>query len=248
MSDNFEYYELDPPKKGDLPQLPPLFKAQEVLRKQNTFHKAISSASSGDAGTVFFSENKGILNIAITLGPEVIKSKALQVHYLMTLGLSDALAALAPPEIEISHLWPNFMFMNRGLMGKILLFDSGEDRNKVPSWIVSGVQIRRKVECDKFHKTIEATSLEDEGAAFLSNVRIIEAIARHFLVWLNAWQEDGFNSVHTTWLERIVPNFSVNDISSEFKGEWIGLDEDGLALFKKDKNHFSLSLEDVDLK
>ena len=31
MSDNFEYYELDPPKKGDLPQLPPLFKAQEVL-------------------------------------------------------------------------------------------------------------------------------------------------------------------------------------------------------------------------
>ena len=68
-------------------------------------------------------ENKGILNIAITLGPEVIKSKALQVHYLMTLGLSDALAALAPPEIEISHLWPNFMFMNRGLMGKILLFD-----------------------------------------------------------------------------------------------------------------------------
>ena len=84
MSDNFEYYELDPPKKGDLPQLPPLFKAQEVLRKQNTFHKAISSASSGDVGTVFYSENKGILNIAFTLGPEVIKSKALQVHYLMT--------------------------------------------------------------------------------------------------------------------------------------------------------------------
>ena len=68
------------------------------------------------------------------------------------------------------------------------------------------------------------------------------------MVWLNAWQEDGFNPVHETWLERLVPNFSVNDISNEFKGEWIGLDEDGLALFKKDKNHFSLSLEDVNLK
>jgi|TARA_B100001094_G_scaffold64087_1_gene60049 biotin-(acetyl-CoA carboxylase) ligase len=248
MSENFEYYELDPPKKGDLPQLPPLFKAQEVLKNQNTFHKAISSASSGDVGTVFYSETNGILNIAITLGPEVIKSKAMQVHYLMMLGLSDAIAALAPPEIEVSHLWPNLMFMNRGLMGKILLFDSGGESNEIPSWIVSGVQIRRKVECDKFHKLIEATSLEDEGSAFLSNVRIIEAITRHFLVWLNTWQEEGFKSVHKTWLERLVPNFSVNDISSEFKGEWMGLDENGLALFKKNKNHFSLPLEDVNLK
>ena len=248
MSENFEYYELDPPKKGDLPQLPPLFKAQEVLKNKNTFHKAISSASSGDVGTVFYSETNGILNIAITLGPEVIKSKAMQVHYLMMLGLSDAIAALAPPEIEVSHLWPNLMFMNRGLMGKILLFDSGGESNEIPSWIVSGVQIRRKVECDKFHKLIEATSLEDEGSAFLSNVRIIEAITRHFLVWLNTWQEEGFKSVHKTWLERLVPNFSVNDISSEFKGEWMGLDENGLALFKKNKNHFSLPLEDVNLK
>ena len=248
MSENFEYYELDPPKKGDLPQLPPLFKAQEVLKNQNTFHKAISSASSGDVGTVFYSETNGILNIAITLGPEVIKSKAMQVHYLMMLGLSDAIAALAPPEIEVSHLWPNLMFMNRGLMGKILLFDSGGESNEIPLWIVSGVQIRRKVECDKFHKLIEATSLEDEGSAFLSNVRIIEAITRHFLVWLNTWQEEGFKSVHKTWLERLVPNFSVNDISSEFKGEWMGLDENGLALFKKNKNHFSLPLEDVNLK
>ena len=166
----------------------------------------------------------------------------------MMLGLSDAIAALAPPEIEISHLWPNLMFMNRGLMGKILLFDSGGESNEIPSWIVSGVQIRRKVECDKFHKLIEATSLEDEGSAFLSNVRIIEAITRHFLVWLNTWQEEGFKSVHKTWLERLVPNFSVNDISSEFKGEWMGLDENGLALFKKNKNHFSLPLEDVNLK
>ena len=248
MSESFEYYELDPPKKGDLPQLPPLFKAQEVLKNQNTFHKAISSASSGDVGTVFYSETNGILNIAITLGPEVIKSKAMQVHYLMMLGLSDAIAALAPPEIEVSHLWPNLMFMNRGLMGKILLFNSGGESNEIPSWIVSGVQIRRKVECDKFHKLIEATSLEDEGSAFLSNVRIIEAITRHFLVWLNTWQEEGFKSVHKTWLERLVPNFSVNDISSEFKGEWMGLDENGLALFKKNKNHFSLPLEDVNLK
>ena len=74
----------------------------------------------------------------------------------MMLGLSDALGALAPPEIEIAHLWPNFMFMNSGLMGKIILIDSGEDSKQIPSWMVAGVQLRMKVEAKKFHETINA--------------------------------------------------------------------------------------------
>ena len=121
MSEHFEFYELDPPKEGDQPQLPPMFSSQEVLNGQSVFNKAVTAANSGDVGTVFYSCDEGILNVAITLNPEVIKSKAIQVHYLMTLGLSDALAALVPPEIEISHIWPNLMFMNRGVMGLSLI-------------------------------------------------------------------------------------------------------------------------------
>ena len=153
MSEHFEFYELDPPKEGDQPQLPPMFSSQEVLNGQSVFNKAVTAANSGDVGTVFYSFDEGILNVAITLNPEVIKSKAIQVHYLMTLGLSDTLAALVPPEIEISHIWPNLMFMNRGVIGQVLLYTSGEELNEVPSWIVTGVQIRREVECLKFHET-----------------------------------------------------------------------------------------------
>jgi len=245
-----EFYEFDPPKEGDEPQLPPLFNSQSVLKGQDPFDKAVSSANAGDVGTVFYSMNddNGILSIAVTLGPEVDKAKAFQVHYLMMLGLSDALGALAPPEIEIAHLWPNFMFMNRGLMGKIVLIDSGEDSQQIPSWMVAGVQLRMKVEAKKFHETIEATSFEDEGASFLSNVRIIEAISRHFLSWLNTWQNEGFKPVHQVWVERIVDKISVNDACDNIDGNWVGLDESGLGLFKSDQKHFSLSLEDVNLK
>ena len=248
MSEHFEFYELDPPKEGDQPQLPPMFSSQEVLNGQSVFNKAVTAANSGDVGTVFYSCDEGILNVAITLNPEVIKSKAIQVHYLMTLGLSDTLAALVPPEIEISHIWPNLMFMNRGVMGQVLLYSSDEELNEVPSWIVTGVQIRREVECLKIHETIEATSFEDEGASFLSNVRVIEAITRHFFVWLSTWQDKGFKQVYDTWMERIVPKFTVKEVSEEFKGTWIGLDENGLGLFKNNKDHFSLSLNDINLK
>ena len=127
------------------------FKNVFTGKEKLEFNKAVTAANSGDVGTVFYSCDEGILNVAITLNPEVIKSKAIQVHYLMTLGLSDTLAALVPPEIEISHIWPNLMFMNRGVMGQVLLYSSGEELNEVPSWIVTGVQIRREVECLKFH-------------------------------------------------------------------------------------------------
>ena len=53
MSEHFEFYELDPPKDGDQPQLPPMFSSQEVLNGQSVFNKAVTAANSGDVGTVF---------------------------------------------------------------------------------------------------------------------------------------------------------------------------------------------------
>ena len=242
-----EFYEFDPPKEGDAPQLPPMFSCQLVELGKDPLDEAVASASSGDVGTVFYSNDSDTLSLAITLGPEVKKSQALQVHYVMMLGLSDALGALAPPEIEISHLWPNLVFMNRGLMGKTILLDSGGDRDKIPEWMVVGLRLRLKVESKKLHQQIEMTSLEDEGASFLSNIRIIEAIVRHFLSWLNTWQDEGFKPVHSKWSERIVEKITVNDVLEDLKGEWISLDDTGLALFKAGKNHYSKSLLEVDL-
>ena len=242
-----EFYEFDPPKEGDAPQLPPMFSCQLVELGKDPLDEAVASASSGDVGTVFYSNDSDTLSLAITLGPEVKKSQALQVHYVMMLGLSDALGALAPPEIEISHLWPNLIFMNRGLMGKTILLDSGGDRDKIPEWMVVGLRLRLKVESKKLHQQIEMTSLEDEGASFLSNIRIIEAIVRHFLSWLNTWQDEGFKPVHSKWSERIVEKITVNDVLEDLKGEWISLDDTGLALFKAGNNHYSKSLLEVDL-
>ena len=74
------------------------------------------------------------------------------------------------------------------------------------------------------------------------------AISRHFLSWLNTWQDEGFKPVHQAWIERIVDKISVNDACDNIDGNWVGLDESGLGLFKSNKKHFSLSLEDVNLK
>ena len=97
----------------------------------------------------------------------------------------------------------------------------------------------------KLDEILEATSLEDEGAAFLSNVRIIEAVTRHFLVWLNTWQDEGFIPVHDTWMERVLEQISLPILPNGKSGNWVALDENGLGLFKHKNKHFSLSLEDA---
>ena len=241
------FYELDPPSEDAEPQLPPLLKSEVVKDDQDPFSKAIVAATAGDIGTVFYSPKNDFLNFAVTLGPEIEREKALQVHYVMMLGCSDALGALAPPEIDISHLWPNLIFLNRGLMGKILLMDPGGEKNKIPSWLVSGVQMRLKVETKFLDERLEGTSLEDEGGSYLSRIRLIEAISRHFLVWLNTWQEEGFKPIHQKWMERVEKKISLPNLPDGSQQEWVGLDENGLAIFKKDEKHNLFSLEKANI-
>ena len=66
MSEHFEFYELDPPKEGDQPQLPPMFSSQEVLNGQSVFNKAVTAANSGDVGTVFHSVSYTHLTLPTT--------------------------------------------------------------------------------------------------------------------------------------------------------------------------------------
>ena len=94
---------------------------------------------------------------------------------------------------------------------------------------------------------MEATSLEDEGGSYLSRIRLIEAISRHFLVWLNTWQEEGFKPVHQKWMERVEKNVSLPKLAEWTSQQWVGLDEDGLAIFKKDNKHNLFSIDDVNI-
>ncbi|MEC9369650.1 MAG: biotin/lipoate--protein ligase family protein, partial [Pseudomonadota bacterium] len=79
--------------------------------------------------------------------------------------------------------------------------------------------------------------LGEEGGDELTRTDMIESFCRHFLTWLNHWDEDGFKPVHDSWLYRAEERDA--DIMLESGGKtitatFLGLDEGGNLLIKRD--------------
>jgi biotin-(acetyl-CoA carboxylase) ligase len=81
----------------------------------------------------------------------------------------------------------------------------------------------------------EQTTLWDEGCADIDPVSLVESIARHFLAWLNIWQDDGFKAVHEAWLARCEERggeLALDHAGKRHHGRFLGLDEDGNLLLQ----------------
>ena len=46
------------------------------------------------------------------------------------------------------------------------------------------------------------TTLADEGCGEVATIDLLEAFGRHFLAWINRWQEQGVEPVRKAWLGR----------------------------------------------
>ena len=103
------YYEDFPADDGAEPQLPPLLTAVKVPSGQNVMAKALASGATAEVGTVFYSEDTDVTDIALVLGPEVPLRKAGQMLYAMMIGVGDAIGALAPPEVIVAYQLPGYV-------------------------------------------------------------------------------------------------------------------------------------------
>ena len=65
------------------------------------------------------------------------------------------------------------------------------------------LKIKQPGDIDQDHPDPDITSLATEGAGCISRTRLIEFICRHFLAWLNQWEEEGFAPVVKMWNQRI---------------------------------------------
>jgi hypothetical protein len=54
-----------------------------------------------------------------------------------------------------------------------------------------------------------SAALEDEGFDDLGSGRLVESFARHFMVAVDAWQEQGFGAVAKNYLARLAPESGV---------------------------------------
>ncbi|MEK9910475.1 MAG: biotin/lipoate--protein ligase family protein [Candidatus Puniceispirillum sp.] len=232
-------YELDPADDTTPPQLPPLLTAVEVPTGQDVLAKAIAVAPTTEVGTVFYSQDVEHMRIAIRLAPEVPLQAAGQMLFAMMIGLGDSIGALAPPEVAVTYQLPGYVLLNKGRAAVVRLsVDPAAGSEDVPSWMIVSADVRigqaSGQDSTWYHQEgVEQTSLAEEGGGYISRTRLVESSARHFLVWVNRWSDDGFRPLYDSWMQRLDKNSPIA-FADQAQGEWLGLDEHGGALIKLD--------------
>lgn len=183
-------------------ELPPPFRLVTLREVGDAFAHAVTHAASDGAGTLVYVGRFDLAEFALVLEPDEPLRLARRTLYAGMAALADAISVLAPPETPVAIEWPDTVRVNLGLVGGgRLAWPADADENKPPEWMVFGAMIRlvSLVDGEAGLRPL-ASALEEEGFGDLAAERLLEAFARHFMVALDTWQEQGFAGVARAYL------------------------------------------------
>jgi len=187
--------------------LPPPFRLVVLREVGDAFAHACDHASELGAGTLVFVGRFDLAEFAVVLEPDEPLVSARRAFYACMVALGDALAVSAPPEKPVVIEWPDAVFVDRGLIGGgRLAWPSHADERAVPDWLVFGAAIRTvslNAEESGLHPL--STALEAESFDDVSSERLVEGFARHLMVAVDRWQEDGFAPIAREYISKLKP-------------------------------------------
>ena len=185
--------------------LPPPFKLVTLREVGDAFAHARSIAGPDTAGTLVYVGRFDLVEFALILEPEEALRTARRVHHAGMIALADALAAHAPPEKPIAIRWPGTVTVDEGVVGGgRLAWPEDVPESAVPDWLVFGGMIRTvSLGADEPGLHPLTAALEDEGFDGLESGRLVESFARHFLLALDTWYEQGFAALARQYVTRL---------------------------------------------
>jgi len=225
---------------NDDPTFPPLLAGHPINDSENAMAAAVRGIGAGQfgAGDVVWSRAVPKGELAIVLEPECPLSQALQMVPLALVASGDCLGALAPPQVAVTFGWPGDILVNGAQAGQVsAAWPAAAARDDVPDWLVVGFQVALMHDAHDMEPGMmpEVTVLAEEGCEELTRGRLIGSYSRHFLTWLNIWQDDGFRPVHDAWMVRAEGREEDKTYhlgGREIRGRTLGLDEEGNLLLK----------------
>lgn len=193
---------LRTPFAADL-DLPPPFRAIALREAGDAFAHAIGVADEQGAGALVHVGRYDLAEFAVVLEPAEPLRTARRVIYAGLGALTDALAAAAPPEKPIDIVWPDAIRVDGGLVGGArLAWPARSNERTPPTWLIFAAVIRTASgEQDPMLRP-QTTALDAEGFD-IGAAQLIESFARHFMVAIDAWQQDGFAEVARSYLSRV---------------------------------------------
>lgn len=229
----------------ETPTFPPLMSGQQVDGVIDPFDKACAQAALGcDAGLVVHNLSHDWLRAALVMAPEVPLAQAMAMLPACGIGFQNALGALAPPEVAVHLDWAGGIRVNGALCGRLRVAASDKVPEAEPAWLVVGLELRLWPEDSETGHNPHETALIAEGCADVEPVALLESWARHTLVWINRWDDEGVRPLHREWRglnEEIGKDITILGHS----GTFVGVDEDfGMLLRDGDQTRL-LPLTDL---
>lgn len=236
------------------PVFPPLFRPFAVTPELDPFERCLSVATDGaEPGTLLWSIGQDACECAVVLAPEQTLEASLPIVLVTMLGVGDALGVLIPPVVAVTFGWPDRLEVNAGIVGGVrLAFAEVPGPEAIPDWMVVGFAIAMRgawaeSEVEPGHDA-QRTTLAEEGCGEVMTVDLLEAFGRHFLSWINRWQEDGPEPVHQAWLARATGLGKPIEIEvggRKLSGTFAGLTDSGGMRLVRDGVTHTVSLEEA---
>jgi biotin-(acetyl-CoA carboxylase) ligase len=185
--------------------LPPPFRLVTLREVGDAFAHAQAIAAEEGAGTLVWVGRFDLVEFALVLEPDEPLRSARRALYAGLVALADALAVHAPPEKPIAFQWPDAIRVDGGLVGGArLAWPVGASEDEPPPWLVFGATIRT-VSMSEGEPGLRplGAALEEEGFDDLGSGRLVESFARHFMVAVDAWQQEGFRAVAREYIMKL---------------------------------------------
>jgi len=203
------------------------------------------SSGIGRRGHKWISE-EGNLYCSILLRPECHAFKAMQLSFVASLCIAEAVAYALPKSAFVNCKWPNDVLVEERKISGILLGSQTKSLGGM-DWLVIGVGLNIK----SFPENVEfpATSLIREGAKKdISAEMMLETFCRRFLTGYVTWKKLGFEPVRKAWLRRAAwlgKEITVRLERETLKGEFKGLDKDGALILLHNGDERRITAGDV---
>ena len=211
-------------------RLPPMMTHVPAPKGGAVLDRAAREAAGNRAGAGdMFTRIDSRIAMALVLEPDVSRETSHQMLLVAQVAAGEAIAALAPPETEVTHRWDGALVVNGATVGSVGGRCAANDRGS-PEWLAVGVRLDCEPrERDPGHDPGRSALVDELGP--LDATEIAEAIARHWMAWLHDWESAGWPAVARAWDGRAMPGQSIA-LPGGRDGALLGLDEGGSALVR----------------
>lgn len=214
------------------PDFPPLLTGLSV-GLADPFAAALAQVQSEvEPGLVHYAETEDVLRAAVTLAPEEPLRDAIGAVMAVQLGLADSLGSLAPPEVAVQFGWPDVLRVNGAMCGRFRAIASTRDPEIEPDWLVVGIEVNMQPKAgEEPGATPDTTTLFAEGCGDITAPMLIEAWARHMLLWIHHYLNDGLAPLHAHWRGKCDKLGA--EVTTPEAGTFVGLDARGGMLLRQ---------------